>query len=67
MDIKIMSDSQAKELLRDLVGALDNAYISSWQTTAGWQKELDAASSWLNEQSDDDNGVKNERTRPHRG
>ena len=28
---------------RALVTALDNAFISSWQSTAGWQKELDEA------------------------
>ena len=27
--------------LRELVAALDRAYISSWQSTAEWQKQLD--------------------------
>jgi len=33
----------ATALLRDLVHALDNAFISSWQSTAAWQAQLDAA------------------------
>lgn len=30
-------------LLFNLSNALDNAFISSWQTTDKWQKELDEA------------------------
>jgi len=30
------------ELARELVTALDGAFISSWQSTAGWKKQLDA-------------------------
>lgn len=37
----------AEELLRELVKALDGAFISSWQTTADWQKQLDAAREYL--------------------
>lgn len=37
-------------LLRALVAALDGAFISSWQTTAAWQQELDAAREWLTAQ-----------------
>lgn len=33
--------------LQKLCNALNNAYISSWQTIAAWQKELDAATLWL--------------------
>ncbi len=36
-------------LLADLVKALDNAFISSWQSTAAWRKELDAAREHVNE------------------
>ena len=36
------------ELLADLVAALDRAYISSWQSTAEWRKELDAARDYIN-------------------
>jgi len=39
----------AVELLRALVDALDNAFISSWQSTAAWQAQLDAARAWLND------------------
>lgn len=37
------ADLDSKELLRNLVNALDNAFISSWQSTHAWQKELDLA------------------------
>ena len=39
--------SEAEELLRDLATALDAAFISSWQSTAAWQKQLDAALQFL--------------------
>lgn len=35
------------QLLDNLVKALDNAFISSWQSTAAWQKQLDAAREYL--------------------
>lgn len=35
------------QLLADLVEALDNAFISSWQSTAAWQEQLDAAREYL--------------------
>lgn len=34
---------QVRECLENLVKALDGAFISSWQSTAAWKKELDAA------------------------
>ena len=43
--------TQAEQLLHDLAHALGNAYISTWQTTAAWQKQLDAALEYLNELS----------------
>ena len=33
----------AVEALRELVDALDGAFISSWQSTAAWQTQLDRA------------------------
>jgi len=39
--------SDAVDLLSQLVTALDNAFISSWQSTAAWKKELTAARDWL--------------------
>ena len=36
------SYSESFALLENLVHALDNAFISSWQSTAAWQKELTA-------------------------
>lgn len=35
------------ELLANLVKALDSAFISTWQSTAAWQKELDAARAYV--------------------
>lgn len=38
---------QAESLLKDLVEALDSAFISSWQSTAAWQSQLDESREWL--------------------
>jgi hypothetical protein len=35
------------DLLAALVKALDGAFISTWQSTAAWQKELDAARAYV--------------------
>ena len=35
------------QLLADLVKALDSAFISSWQSTSAWQKQLDTAKEYL--------------------
>ena len=35
------------KFLVDLVKAIDGSFISSWQTTEGWQKQLDAAIEFL--------------------
>ena len=34
---------ETERLLRDLVTALETAFISTWQSTEAWQDELDAA------------------------
>ncbi len=44
----------ATELLRDLVQALDGAFISSWQSTASWEKQLSVARDFLNTHQADD-------------
>lgn len=44
-----MTEKDALPLLTDLVKALTNAYISSWQSTAAWDKELVAAQQYLEE------------------
>lgn len=44
-----MTEKDALPLLNDLVKALTNAYISSWQSTAAWNKELVAAQQYLTE------------------
>jgi len=41
--------NEATEHLRNLVKALECAFISSWQSTHAWQKELDAARTYLDE------------------
>jgi hypothetical protein len=39
--------TEAEHHLKELVTALDRAFISSWQSTAAWQKQLDAAREFL--------------------
>lgn len=39
--------TESFDLLKALVEALDKAYISSWQSTAAWQKELDDAREFI--------------------
>lgn len=39
--------TEAERLLQSLVAALDAAFISSWQSTAYWQGELDEAREYL--------------------
>ena len=46
-------DAEALPYLRDLVNALEGAFISSWQSTHAWQQQLNAARDWL-EQRDKD-------------
>ena len=36
-------------VLKELVEALDGAFISVWQSTAAWQKQLDTARSLVEE------------------
>ena len=38
---------QAAKHLQALVTALDGAFISTWQSTHAWQKQLDAAREYL--------------------
>ena len=42
---RLADEAQAEvvEVLRELVDALDGAFISSWQSTAAWQTQLDRA------------------------
>lgn len=39
--------TEAHQLLTNLVNALRNAHISVWQTTAGWDKQLNEADDYL--------------------
>jgi hypothetical protein len=45
--LRNMSDATAASYLESLVNALDNAFISTWQSTAEWSAELKAARAWL--------------------
>lgn len=45
--VKFSDMEKSIGLLRNLVTALDKAYISSWQSTHNWQKELDLAREYL--------------------
>ena len=47
------TQADAIEALRELVEALDGAYISSWQSTAAWQTQLDRARAVLAAQGGD--------------
>jgi len=44
---------EAVEVLRELVAALDGAFISSWQSTAAWSDQLNAARTFLATQGSD--------------
>jgi len=44
---------EALPYLRELVKALDGAFISSWQSTHAWQQQLDAARQWLAQREQD--------------
>ncbi len=46
--------TDAEILLKRLVDALSTSYISSWQSTSGWQDELDAARDYLNRKLDEE-------------
>lgn len=48
--------SESERLLRELVAALDGAFISSWQSTAAWANQLDAAN--IHIQKLDEQGAK---------
>ncbi len=39
--------TEAEQLLLALVEALDGAFISTWQSTAAWQQQLNAAREYL--------------------
>lgn len=43
---------EAFDLLKGLAEALDNAFISSWQSTAAWQKQLDAAREYIRDEQE---------------
>lgn len=45
-------DAEALPYLQELVKALDGAFISTWQSTAAWQDQLDAAREWLNQREE---------------
>lgn len=46
-ELRKQAPGSVRAYLSDLVCAMDGANISSWQTTAYWQTELDAAREYL--------------------
>jgi hypothetical protein len=42
------NESDADSLLKALVEGLERSFISSWQTTAGWSSQQEAARKYLN-------------------
>lgn len=44
-----VAERDAVDLLHDLVTALEGAFISSWQSTHAWQKQLTAARVYLDD------------------
>jgi len=40
-------NKDAIDLLKNLTEALNNAFISSWQSTVAWSKELEQANDFL--------------------
>lgn len=48
--------TESERLLRALVDALDAAFISTWQSTAYWQGELDDAREYLDRHSQEQGG-----------
>jgi hypothetical protein len=41
--------SEPEQLLKELVEALEGAFISTWQSTHHWQIQLNAARAFLDE------------------
>lgn len=48
--------TEAERLLQALVVALDSAFISTWQSTAYWQGELDEAREYLDQCAQEQGG-----------
>lgn len=47
--IKDGQQNKAFELLKNLTRAMDCTFISTWQSTSGWDKELAAAIEYIEE------------------
>lgn len=45
--------TEAETLLKQLAEALDNAFISTWQSTSAWQSQLDAALAYFDRKNYD--------------
>lgn len=46
-ELVVITEGTAAAYLHDLCEALNNAFISTWQSTHAWQKQLDAANEYL--------------------
>ena len=47
----VITEGTAAAYLHDLCEALNNAFISTWQSTHAWEKQLDAANEYLREKN----------------
>ena len=47
-----VSESEAERLLKNLVEALQGAFISTWQSTHFWQNQLKEADEFLQQQEE---------------
>lgn len=45
--------TEAEHLLKELVDALDGAFISTWQSTHAWRDQLDAAREYIRRTEDE--------------
>lgn len=48
--------TEPERLLKELVEALEGAFISTWQSTHAWQIQLNAAREFLNEKERNESG-----------
>jgi hypothetical protein len=46
--------TEVENLLFDLLFALDHAFISSWQSTASWSEQLEAARKYFENKENDE-------------
>jgi len=52
MSTRNETETDSFQHLKSLVEALESAFISSWQSTAAWQKQLDEAREFIDLKTD---------------